>query len=231
MAMLDRLQAQLNHHFQNPQLLEQALTHRSYLNEHPNYSLGHNERLEFLGDAVLDFVVSDMLYGRFPQMSEGRMTRIRAALVRTETLARLARQFELGRLLKMAKGEEESGGRTRQTNLCNTFEAVMGALYLDEGLVGVQRVVQPLFNPILEAVIDQEADKDAKSRFQEWSQAEFGITPIYQTISALGEDHDKHFTVEVWVDRYVAGWGSGKSKQAAEQAAAQQALEEFTWPD
>ena len=229
--MLQFLQERLRHEFHDPQLLEQALTHRSYLNEHPEYHLGHNERLEFLGDAVLDFIVSDMLYARYPEMSEGRMTRIRAALVRTETLAKLARQFNLGDLLKMARGEEESGGRTRKTNLCNTFEALIGALYLDEGAEAVRRVVVPLFEPILDAVIQTHADKDPKSRFQEWSQAELGITPVYHTISSIGEDHDKNFTVEVWVNNAIAGWGSGKSKQAAEQAAARQALEEFSMPD
>lgn len=228
--MLNSLQNQLNHHFHDTTLLEQALTHRSYLNEHPEYEYGHNERLEFLGDAILDFVVSDMLFERFPEMSEGRMTRIRAALVRTETLAKLGRHFELGELLKMARGEEESGGRIRKTNLCNTFEALIGALYLDDGVESVRELLVPLFEPILDAVIKNAIDKDPKSRFQEWSQAQFGITPIYTTINSYGEDHDKSFTVEVWVGERVVGWGSGKSKQLSEQAAAQQALDEFAFP-
>jgi ribonuclease-3 len=225
--MLEALEKQLQHRFHNIDLLEQALTHRSYLNEHPEYYLGHNERLEFLGDAILDFVVSDMLFKRYPNMSEGRMTRVRAALVRTETLAELASGLQLGTLLKMARGEEESGGRTRQTNLCNTFEAVIGALYLDDGMAKVREIAEPLFAPLMELVILNHADKDAKSRFQEWSQAELSQTPVYHTISSLGEDHDKSFTVEVQVGDVVVGWGNGKSKQSAEQAAARQALQEF----
>lgn len=221
------LQSILNHQFDDETLLEQALTHRSYLNEHPNYPLGHNERLEFLGDAVLDFVVSDMLFDRFPEMSEGRMTRLRAALVRTETLAKLARQFGLGDMIRMARGEEDSGGRQRKTNLCNTFEAVIGALYLDDSIDAVHEFVVPLLEPLLEQVLQSAADKDAKSRFQEWSQAETGITPSYHTIHSEGEDHDKMFTVEVRIGDQVVGWGTGKSKQSAEQAAAMVALAEL----
>lgn len=221
------LQSILNHQFYDESLLEQALTHRSYLNEHPLYPLGHNERLEFLGDAVLDFVVSDMLFERFPEMSEGRMTRLRAALVRTETLAKLAREFGLGDMIRMARGEEDSGGRNRKTNLCNTFEAVIGALYLDDGIETVNDFVVPLLEPLLTQVLQTATDKDAKSRFQEWSQAEYGITPSYHTIHSEGEDHDKMFTVEVRMGQQVVGWGSGKSKQNAEQAAARVALEEL----
>lgn len=221
------LQSILNHQFYDESLLEQALTHRSYLNEHPQYPLGHNERLEFLGDAVLDFVVSDMLFERFPEMSEGRMTRLRAALVRTETLAKLAREFGLGDMIRMARGEEDSGGRNRKTNLCNTFEAVIGALYLDDGIETVNDFVVPLLEPLLTQVLQTATDKDAKSRFQEWSQAEYGITPSYHTIHSEGEDHDKMFTVEVRMGQQVVGWGSGKSKQNAEQAAARVALEEL----
>jgi ribonuclease III len=227
-VILADLQDKLHHQFHNPDLLQQALTHRSYLNEHPEYQLGHNERLEFLGDAVLDFVVSDMLFIRFADMPEGRMTRLRAALVRTESLAKISLNFGVGDLLLMAKGEEESGGRTRITNLCNAFEAVIGALYLDDGMVAVQNLLIPLFTPILEEVLTSALDKDAKSRFQEWSQAIHGITPVYQTIYAVGDDHDKLFTVELWMGAQVVGWGTGKSKQIAEQAAAQQALQDWT---
>lgn len=225
--MLTELQEKLHYEFENTDLLEQALTHRSYLNEHPDYEIGHNERLEFLGDAILDFVVSDMLYTRFPDMPEGRMTRLRAAIVRTEALAALARKLGLGILLRMARGEEESGGRTRKSNLCNAFEAVVGAIYLDANIETVWIIVEPLFDLMLEDVLRTANDKDAKSRLQEWSQAELGITPTYRTINATGEDHAKTFTVEVYLAKQVVGWGTGKNKQAAEQAAARQALNEL----
>ena len=225
--MLSELQAKLHHQFNTPDLLEQALTHRSYLNEHPDYTLGHNERLEFLGDAVLDLVVIDMLYIRFPEMTEGQLTRLRAALVRTESLAKMAIIFDLGDYLKLARGEDENGGRTRTTTLCNTFEAVMGALYLDAGLDHVRELIRPLFAEMADEVIAAARDKDAKSRLQEWTQAETGLTPIYHTVAAEGEDHDKTFTVEVSLGDKVVGWGNGKSKQSAEQAAAQQALAYF----
>ncbi len=225
--MLTELQEKLHYEFENIEMLEQALTHRSYLNEHPDYEIGHNERLEFLGDAILDFVVSDMLFIRFPEMPEGRMTRLRAAIVRTEALASLARKLGLGDLLKMARGEEDSGGRTRKSNLCNAFEAVVGAIYLDAGIETVWDIVEPLFESMLEDVLRTANDKDAKSRLQEWSQAEYGITPTYRTINATGEDHAKTFTVEVYLGKQVVGWGTGKNKQAAEQAAARQALGEL----
>lgn len=226
--MLTKLQAKLDYQFEDIELLEQSLTHRSYLNEHADYDIGHNERLEFLGDAILDFVVSDMLYERFPDMPEGRMTRLRAAMVRTESLASLARQFDLGNLLKMARGEEDSGGRTRKSNLCNAFEAVIGAIYLDAGIDVVWDITEPLFETLLAEVLQAANDKDAKSRLQEWSQAEHGITPTYRTISAIGEDHAKTFTVEVCLGSQVVGWGTGKNKQTAEQAAARQALSELS---
>lgn len=229
--MLKKLQNKLQYEFEDVELLEQALTHRSYLNEHADYKIGHNERLEFLGDAILDFIVSDMLYERFPDMPEGRMTRLRAAMVRTESLADLARQFELGNLLKMARGEEESGGRTRKSNLCNAFEAVMGAIYVDTGIDAVWDVSEPLFETMLDKVLQAANDKDAKSRLQEWSQSEHGITPTYKIISAVGEDHAKTFTVQVYLENRTVGQGVGKNKQAAEQAAARQALGELNEQD
>jgi len=211
--------------FQNSLLFTQALTHRSYINEHGATDTGDSERLEFLGDTVLDFLVGDMLYQRYADLPEGDLTRLRAALVRTESLAALAQQMGLGEALRMGKGEETTGGRERQTNLCAVFEAVVGALYLDQGLPAVQEFVIPQLNPMLEQIITAALDRDARSTLQEWSQAELNLTPIYRTVSASGPDHQKEFLVEVLIGDVVAGQGIGRSKQAGAQAAARSALE------
>ena len=215
----------INLNFLNPMLLRQALTHRSYINEHGATYTGDNERLEFLGDAVLDFLVGDMLYQRYADLPEGDLTRLRAALVRTESLAALAQQMGLGEALRMGRGEETTGGRERQTNLCAAFESVVGALYLDQGLPAVQEFITPQLNPLLEQIITAALDRDARSTLQEWSQAELNLTPIYRTVSASGPDHQKEFLVEVLIGDVVAGQGVGRSKQAGAQAAARSALE------
>lgn len=222
--MLDALQSQLNYYFQDPGLLEQAITHRSYLNENADYNLGHNERLEFLGDSVIELITSNYLYHRFPDMSEGYMTRLRAGLVRTETLADFATMFNLGQIIRMAKGEEDSGGRDRQSVLCDCFEALMGAIYLDSGIDSVREIILPIMEPVLDDILAFDRDKDAKSRFQEWSQATLSITPAYRTIIGMGEEHDMSFVVELLINDTPVGWGEGRSKQIAQQAAARQAL-------
>ncbi len=205
-------------------LLQRALTHRSYINESPDDALEDNERLEFLGDAVLDFVTSSLLYHRYPEMPEGRLTSLRAALVRTETLARLASYLGVGDVLRLGKGEYEHGGRTRPANLCAAFEALVGAIYLDQGAEAVRKLVEPHFNPAADAILARELDRDAKSQFQEWSQATLGHTPQYVTVRTEGPDHDKRFTVRVQVNGEEYGEGCGRSKQLAAQAAAKQAL-------
>lgn len=209
--------------FHDPSLLRRALTHRSYLNEHPA-ELEDNERLEFLGDAVLDFVSGAYLYHRFPEMSEGRLTRLRAALVRTEQLAAFATDLEIGPLMRLGKGEEEGGGRQRPTLLCATFEAIIGAYYLDAGIDAARAFIEPLFQPAAARILQAEADVDAKSLLQEWAQAALGQTPRYHTLSATGPDHQKEYTVEVRLDGEGYGTGTGPNKQAAEQAAAFAAL-------
>lgn len=224
MTELYKLQERLSVWFRDLSLLQRALTHRSFLNEHPEHSLEDNERLEFLGDAVLDFVAGAWLYTRFPEMDEGRLTRLRAGLVRTETLAAFARQFRLGDALLLGKGEDDSGGRQRQKNLCGAFEALIGALYLDQGMEAVQAFVEPLLEPALTDMLNRAADKDPKSLLQEWSQAALGETPFYRTVSSHGPDHAKQFTVEVLIGTTVCGRGTGPSKQVAAQAAAQNAL-------
>ena len=220
----NELQEQIGIRFSDEDLLEQALTHRSYVNEHGEDVIPDNERLEFLGDAVLDFLVGDMLYQRFPQMPEGDLTRLRAALVRTESLAELAANIGLGQCLRMGKGEEASGGRERLTNLCATFEAVVGALYLDKDLDAVRVFVMPRLDVLLEQILAEARDKDARSRLQEWSQAEHSLTPAYRTVSATGPDHQKEFLVAVMLGEKEVAQGIGRSKQSAAQAAAREAL-------
>jgi len=224
MNYIDRAEAEIQIRFNDRSLLIRALTHRSYLNENPNLVLEDNQRLEFLGDAVLDFVTGAWLYHHFPEFQEGRLTSLRAALVRTPALAKFARQIGLGRHLRLGKGEEESGGRDRDANLCDAFEALVGALYLDNGLPAVESLVYPLLEDETEYVLATDLDRDPKSRFQEWSQAELGITPHYRTIKATGPDHARTFVVAVYVGDELFGEGPGSSKQAAARAAAEAAL-------
>ncbi|MCZ2113266.1 MAG: ribonuclease III [Anaerolineae bacterium] len=210
--------------FRDYSLLSRALTHRSYVNENPGTLLEDNERLEYLGDSVIDFVVAGYLYHRFPEMDEGELTTLRAALVRAETLAQFARQIDLGRFLRLGYGEEESGGRERTPLLCATFEAVTGAIYLDQGLVTAQPFIEQFVGPMLEQIQAGALHKDAKSEFQVWAQARFNMTPHYQVIGSEGPDHDKTFTVRVLVGDESWGEGQGRSKQMAAQAAAAEAL-------
>lgn len=205
-------------------LLERALTHRSYVNENPGSALQDNERLEFLGDAVLDFVVGAYLYNRFPEMDEGELTSLRAALVKTKTLANFARELNVGPYLRLGLGEEENGGRNRSPILCAAFEAVVGAIYLDQGLDDVEQLVERLAGPELVKIRADSLHKDAKSEFQVWAQGRYNITPHYEVVDSSGPDHAKVFTVQVFVGDDAWGQGSGSSKQAAAQAAAAEAL-------
>lgn len=216
----DRLHLQ----FQDKSLLQRALTHRSYLNEHPEFPLEDNERLEFLGDAVLDFLTGEYLYHRFPEEREGTLTSLRSVLVRTETLAELARRIGLGECLYLGRGEEESGGRDRPAILCGAFEALVGALYLDQGLDTVREFLLPLLEPELDRALRLHLEKDPKSLLQELAQGELGHTPRYHTISAEGPDHARTFTVEVTIGGVPYGRGRGSSKQAAAREAARQAI-------
>lgn len=218
-------QQHLGLYFNDYSLLERALTHRSYLNEHPDEALEDNERLEFLGDAVLDFVVGAYLYHRFPEMNEGDLTVLRAALVRTRTLAGFARQLGIGDALRLGYGEDESGGRERLPNLCAAFEAVVGAIFLDQGLEAVELWVHQLIAPALEQVMANSTHKDAKSEFQIWAQARFNETPRYRVLASEGPDHNKIFTVAVEIADEIWGVGNGGSKQSAAQMAASIALE------
>lgn len=204
-------------------LVTRALTHRSYLNENPG-ALEDNERLEFLGDAVLDFVVGAWLYNHFPEMSEGEMTRLRAALVSTERLGVFGAQIQIGNALRMGHGEEESGGRHRQAMLCNAFEALIGALYLDSGIQAVQTFIDPLLSSATTEIRGVQSDRDPKSMLQEWVQARGQGAPAYKIVAEKGPDHSKDFVVEVSVAGKPVARGEGRSKQLASKAAAKEAL-------
>jgi ribonuclease-3 len=210
--------------FKNLLLLSRSLTHRSYINEHPE-ALEDNERLEFLGDAVLDFLTGAWLYNHFPEMAEGELTRMRSALVRTEQLAGFARALDLGPALRLGRGEIAANGRNRDVLLCAAFEALIGALYLQAGIETVICFVHPLLEKAATALVLEPDTFDPKSRLQEWSQAHrYGI-PQYVTVHASGPDHERKFEVEVRLNEHVFGRGTGPSKAAAERAAARNALE------
>jgi len=209
--------------FTNLLLLSRALTHRSYLNEHPE-AIEDNERLEFLRDAELDFLVGAWLYNRFPEMREGELTRLRSALVRTEQLADFAAAKDFGRALRLGRGESQAGGRARQALLCASFEAVVGAIYLDTGIEAVQRFIEPLLEPVAARIVADNRDMDSKSRLQELVQAQGLPAPLYRTAAVSGPEHNKQFEIEVLVNDRVCGVGRGSSKQTAAQQAAEVAL-------
>lgn len=223
---LQELAERLHLPFSNWLLLARALTHRSYLNEHPE-ALEDNERLEFLGDAVLDFIVGAWLYNRYPEMPEGDLTRMRSALVHTEQLAEFARQIGLGRAMRLGHGEANSGGRDRAPLLCDTFEALVGALYLQAGIQAVQNFLEPLLEAGAEDILQNHRNEDPKSMLQEWAQGQGFMAPEYVTLKSQGPDHAKEFEVEVYVNGILHGSGKGHSKQAGEKSAARVALQKL----
>jgi ribonuclease-3 len=211
--------------FNEPSLLEQALVHSSFSNENPASTISHNERLEFLGDAVLDFIVADKLHREFTKLTEGEMTKARATLVRRDTLAHIASDIKLGDFLYMGKGEESSGGRKKAPNLAGALEAIIAAIYLDQGIETAKDVVNRLLAGEWEKLTSQGADIEYKSKLQELTQSVFQSAPVYRLVSETGPDHDKVFTVEVIIDGKARGTGTGKSKKIAETEAARLALE------
>ena len=221
---LTALQQRIDIAFRDPALLRRALTHASYLNENPEAGGRDNERLEYLGDAVGDFLAAEYLYERFPNWQEGQLTNLRAQLVRSETLARFAREIDLGRYLLLGHGEELRGGRTRMTMLGDAFEALLGAIYLDQGLEATRQFFLPFAASEVEALSTDTLLRDAKTRLQEWAQAMYHVTPDYVTVKETGPDHAKQFAVEVLISGKSHGRGVGPSKRAAEQAAAKAAL-------
>jgi ribonuclease-3 len=208
--------------FSNLALLTRALTHRSYVNEDPN-AVEDNERLEFLGDAVLDFVVGAWAYHRFPEMPEGDLTKIRSAIVRNDQLADFARHLNLGPALRLGRGESASGGSQRDALLGSAFEALIGALYLDSGLRAVDAFIQPLLEGTRDAILQKV--HDPKSQLQEWAQSQKLGAPRYKTVATTGPDHAREFDVQVEISGQVVGQGHGKNKHAAEHLAAKHALE------
>jgi ribonuclease-3 len=204
-------------------MLKRALTHCSYVNEHPE-ELEDNERLEFLGDAILDFLVGAWLYNHFPEMAEGELTRMRSALVGTEQLADFAVKINLGTVMKLGHGEDESGGRTRPALLCATFEALVGALYLNSGIKTVQDFIEPMLEEAAGNILAAHKEKDPKSTLQEYTQSLGLGAPIYRTVSAMGPDHEKMFEVEVWVGDQLFGRGRGPNKRIATKYAARETL-------
>lgn len=213
--------------FKSEDLIKTACTHRSYLNEHRSTVKEHNERLEFLGDAVLELCVTDFLYKSFPDKPEGELTSWRAALVKTESLAELADELNIGQFLLMSRGEAKSGGRTRIALLANMVEAIIGAIYLDLGYDEANRFIERNINAKLESILKAGLHIDAKSHFQEVAQEREGTTPHYEVVSESGPDHDKTFEIAVYLGKKLWGKGKGNSKQTAQQSAATNALKKY----
>ena len=218
------LQRRLGHRFKRPALLHQALIHRSYLSENPTELIESNERLEFIGDAVLELVISRRLYDDYPAAAEGWLTEARSRLVRNEMLAILAEDYDLGRCLVLGKGVETQSGRSRPTILGRTFEAVIGALYLDGGLRTAQRLILQALAAELTTISVAGLERDPKSLLQEACQGQWRATPTYHTIEERGPSHQREFRVQVRLEGRILGAGEGKSKQAAEKNAAEAAL-------
>lgn len=224
MDRYQKLFSKLNISFKEQNLVDQVFTHRSYLNE-AKKQLSSNERLEFLGDSILSFLVSEYLYNNYPELPEGELTNLRSSIVKTKTLALAAEELDLGNYLFLSKGEEEGGGRKNHSLLANTFEALLGAVYLSSGLNNVKSIITSFLLPKLTKIIEEKEYKDAKSSFQELVQDIYRVSPNYKVLEETGPDHSKQFTVGVYVNDTLFGKGQGKSKQEAEQVAAHVALE------
>ncbi len=215
--------------FNDKKLLQTAFTHRSFVNEYKSGKLEHNERLEFLGDAVLELAVTDFLYKKYPDKAEGDLTSYRAGLVNASTLATIATGLSMNEYLLLSKGEARDQGRARQYILANTIEALIGALYLDQGYDVARAFIEAYLLPLTDDIVEKHLWRDAKSRFQELAQEHDGETPIYKSVNEVGPDHDKTFTIAVFVGEEKVAEGEGRSKQEGEQAAAQAALEAKGW--
>lgn len=226
--MYKALEKKLGLSFKDWHLLRIAFVHRSYLNEHKESKLESNERLEFLGDAVLELVTTEYLYSNYPN-PEGELTNWRSALVKGEMLAKVARVLGLGEHLYLSHGEENSGGREKDYLLANTFEAVLGVVYLELGYEKARGVIERLLLVHLKNILEKGAHIDSKSKFQEIAQEKSGVTPVYQLIHDEGPDHDKTFTMGAYIGDRIVGKGKGSSKQSAEQKAAEDALKRLKW--
>lgn len=215
--------------FKDKNLLKQAFIHRSYINENPGSNLSHNERLEFLGDAVLELVVTDFLYKKYPNYTEGELTAIRSALVNAIIISEVALKIGMNDYLLLSKGEAKDNGKARQYILANTYEAYIGAVYLDQGYNAVNKFVIATLLPHTEEIVAKKLWRDAKSLVQEKAQEFVGVTPAYKVLHESGPDHDKHFTVGILFGMNLIAEGKGKSKQEAEQKAAEMALKVKNW--
>ncbi len=225
---ISELEDKIGVKFSNKDLLLQALTHRSYINENPKWHLDHNERLEFLGDAVLELVVTEYLYNSYPN-PEGELTNWRAALVNSVMLAKISSKFELNNYVLLSRGEARDTGRARQYILANAVEAVIGAIYLDQGYESCDGFIKKFILDELKDVLESGSYKDYKSLFQEQAQERAGVTPTYEVIKEWGPDHAKNFQIGVYLEKELIGEGSGPSKQDAQQAAAESALKNKGW--
>lgn len=223
------LEGVLGVQFIEQQTLLSAITHRSYLNEHREATWEHNERLEFLGDAVLELVVTDYLYSKYPEKPEGELTAVRAALVNTYSLAEAAEQLGINRFLLMSKGEAKDEGRARQYILANAFESCIGAIYIDQGYEVAKGFIASRLFAKTDDIVEKRLWQDAKSRFQELAQEQASVTPTYETLSQEGPDHDRVFTVGVFLRSEKVAEGKGRSKQEAEQQAAERGLVVKNW--
>ncbi len=228
MANLENLESVLGVSFRDQGLLKEALTHRSYLNENPKWPLPHNERLEFLGDAVLELVVTEYLYAQFPTSPEGRLTAVRAALVNYQNLASVGKKINLEDFIFLSRGEAKDTGRAREVILANAMESLLGAIYLDQGYGAAKRSITALILPEVDKIIAEEKYRDPKSFLQEKVQTRYKITPVYKVLGENGPDHDKVFEVGVFVNDELMGKGEGPSKQEAETKAAEAALPKFS---
>lgn len=218
-----KLEEKLEIKFKNKNLLKQSVVHRSYLNENPNFNLPHNERLEFLGDAVLELITTEHLYKKYSD-PEGVMTNWRSALVNSKMLSKLARKLGIEPFLYMSKGETKDTGRARELILANAFEALIGAIYLDKGLEAARIFIEKNLLKELPKIIEKKLYMDPKSRFQELAQEKTGITPSYEVLKEWGPDHNRHFVVGVYLEKKLMGKGEGCSKQEAQEKAAEEAL-------
>lgn len=225
-AVLNALNEKLPKKFNNHFLLTRALTHRSYMNEN-KFVLEDNERLEFLGDAILNFIVAEWLYNQFPEKQEGFLTKVRAALVHTQQLSRFARQIDLGSALLVGKGEESAGGRDRDAILCDAFEALIAAIYIDTDIESVKTFVIPFLENESIHILNNHIEEDVKSRLQEWAQAQGYPSPNYKTVSERGPDHAKVFEVIAMVNNRKIAKGKGSSKQQAEKNAAENSIKKL----
>jgi len=226
---LSKLENILGVKFNDQNHLLSAITHRSYLNEHREATHDHNERLEFLGDAVLELVVTDYLFIKYPEKPEGELTAVRAALVNTNSLSESSNKLGVNDFILMSKGESKDTGRARQYILANTFEACIGAIYLDQGYDVAKEFIAKQIFPKTDRIVEKKLWQDPKSRFQELSQDKVSITPSYELVSQEGPDHDRIFTVGVFLKTEKIAEGKGKSKQEAEQSAAENAIEAKGW--